>query len=464
MQILYRLFIACLVFLTEGVLCCCSQEGNLTNYLLNTTRYSMRFRPVLHDNHTLKIRHSLILYRIVKVDEKHHKIDLDVRIKMQWKDQNLKWNTSDYGDIKQVNLDGNEIWTPHIILYNNADFNDSETSSFKATVTYDGNVTWVVPILTMSSCKINVLNFPLDEQLCKLTFGSWNYDITKLNIHPGSDIIFTQHYLSNGEWQLISTRSERRLMSHLCCKTMVSGVSYVLHIRRLSPFYVINFIVPCALISVLTLLVFLMPEDTGERMAVGVTILLSLAVFFLMVEEKLPVSKNLPLIGKYYCCTIIEVALALVAMCYVLRFVHHQAHALPSWIKKYILGYLARIVFYKTEQVKAEQEQTPHIKPQKDQKDSRAPRGSEESEKAVRTTVNKWRKPLHEKKPELPAAESRAVKILADSVKEQDKKDELQDQWVLAANVLNRFFICLFIASVVITLIAVFAVDTRFEN
>lgn len=68
-------------------------------------------------------------------------------------------------------------------------------------------------------------------------------------------------------------------------------------------------------------------------MAVGVTILLSLAVFFLMVEEKLPVSENLPLIGKYYCCTIIEVSLALVAMCYVLRFVHHQAHALPSWIK-----------------------------------------------------------------------------------------------------------------------------------
>ena len=66
--------------------------------------------------------------------------------------------------------------------------------------------------------------------------------------------------------------------------------------------------------------------------------------------------------------------------------------AAPFFFQKYILGYLARIVFYKTEQVKAEQEQTPHIKPQKDQKDSRAPRGSEESEKAARTTVNKWRK------------------------------------------------------------------------
>lgn len=71
---------------------------------------------------------------------------------------------------------------------------------------------------------------------------------------------------------------------------------------------------------------------------------------------------------------------------------------------------------------------------------------------------------LQEKKPEPPAAESRAVKILADSVKEKEKTDELQDDWVLAANVLNRFFMWLFLASVVITLIAVFSVDTRFET
>lgn len=68
---------------------------------------------------------------------------------------------------------------------------------------------------------------------------------------------------------------------------------------------------------------------------------------------------------------------------------------------------------------------------------------------------------LQEKKSELPIAESRAVKILTDNVKEQDKTDELREEWVLAANVLNRFFIWLFLISIVITLIAVFAVDTR---
>ena len=68
-------------------------------------------------------------------------------------------------------------------------------------------------------------------------------------------------------------------------------------------------------------------------MAVGITILLSLVVFFLMVEEKLPISEDLPLIGKYYCVTIIEVSLCLVAMCVVLVFVHQQPTPLPPWIE-----------------------------------------------------------------------------------------------------------------------------------
>lgn len=81
-------------------------------------------------------------------------------------------------------------------------------------------------------------------------------------------------------------------------------------------------------------------------------------------------------------------------------------------------------------------------------------------------TMNKWKKFVHKgKRLEQPAAESRAVQILADIVKQQDKTDKLQEQWIMAANVLNRFFIWLFLASIVITLIAVFAVDTtRFET
>lgn len=460
---IFEVYLVCLVLLGEGFWGLCSQEGRLTSYLLNTTRYSSQFRPVRSDDHPVNVKHSLILRRIVKLEEKHLKIVLDVRIKMQWRDVNLMWNTSEYGNIKQINLEAGDIWTPQIILYNSADTDSSDTPSFRATVTHEGIVIWVIPMITKSSCQINVKNFPLDEQMCRLTFGSWNYGISELNITPANQYVFTEEYLPNGEWTLISASSESSLMSHFCCKSLVSGVSYVFHVRRRSLFYVTNFIVPCALISVMTLLLFLMPEVTGERMAVGVTILLSLAVFFLMVEEKMPVAENLPLIGKYYCCTIIEVSMALAAMCHVLRFVHNRPCALPDWVEKYILGYLARIVFYKRGSIMAEAENTVNKTTQLNPRDS-----SETDDEGTKAgmTMNKWKKFVHKgKRLEQPAAESRAVQILADIVKQQDKTDKLQEQWIMAANVLNRFFIWLFLASIVITLIAVFAVDTtRFET
>ena len=49
-----------------------------------------------------------------------------------------------------------------------ADTDSSDTPSFRATVTHEGNVIWVIPMITKSSCQINVKNFPLDEQVNKL--------------------------------------------------------------------------------------------------------------------------------------------------------------------------------------------------------------------------------------------------------------------------------------------------------
>ena len=50
-----------------GLTRCSGQEGELTRFLLNTTHYSNKFRPVKDDNTTVNVEHSLILQRIVKV-------------------------------------------------------------------------------------------------------------------------------------------------------------------------------------------------------------------------------------------------------------------------------------------------------------------------------------------------------------------------------------------------------------
>jgi len=53
------------------------------------------------------------------------------------------------------------------------------------------------------------------------------------------------------------------------------------------------------MMSTLTVLVFCLPPDSGEKIALGVTVLLAFSVFMLAIAEKMPeTSESIPLIGE----------------------------------------------------------------------------------------------------------------------------------------------------------------------
>ena len=64
---------------------------------------------------------------------------------------------------------------------------------------------------------------------------------------------------------------------------------------------------PCCIITMVALLVFYLPPESGEKISLGITVLLSLCVFLLMVSESMPAtSDTVPLIGGFRqirCCS-----------------------------------------------------------------------------------------------------------------------------------------------------------------
>jgi nicotinic acetylcholine receptor len=53
------------------------------------------------------------------------------------------------------------------------------------------------------------------------------------------------------------------------------------------------------LLSSLTLTGFLLPPDSGEKITLGLTVLLAFSVFMLLIAENMPpTSEYIPLIGK----------------------------------------------------------------------------------------------------------------------------------------------------------------------
>ncbi|KAE9550587.1 hypothetical protein FO519_006193 [Halicephalobus sp. NKZ332] len=82
------------------------------------------------------------------------------------------------------------------------------------------------------------------------------------------------------------------------------------------------------LISSLALLSFTLPPDCGEKLNLGVTILVSLSIFMVMVAETMPqTADSLPLIAVYFTSVMFEVGASVVCTVIVLNLHHRNAES-----------------------------------------------------------------------------------------------------------------------------------------
>lgn len=162
----------------------------------------------------------------------------------------------------------------------------------------DGRIMWDSPAITKSSCKVDVSYFPFDGQRCRLTFGSWTYNGNQIDLHNQLDTGDLTDFVENVEWEMLGMPATRNVITYGCCSEPYPDVTYTLLLRRRASFYVFNLLLPCIMVSFLAPLGFYLPADSGEKVSLGVTVLLALTVFQLLVAESMPPSESMPLIGE----------------------------------------------------------------------------------------------------------------------------------------------------------------------
>ncbi|KAG7261158.1 hypothetical protein CRUP_003076 [Coryphaenoides rupestris] len=218
----------------------------------------------------------------------------------------------------------------------------------KAHLFHTGQVRWVPPAIYKSSCSIDVTFFPFDQQNCKMKFGSWTYDKAKIDLEPVDGAVDLNNYWESGEWAIVNAVGTYNTKKYDCCHEIYPDITYFFIIRRLPLFYTINLIIPCLLISCLTVLVFYLPSDCGEKITLCISVLLSLTVFLLLITEIIPsTSLVIPLIGEYLLFTMIFVTLSIVITVFVLN-VHHRSpgtHKMPRWVHSVFLDLIPRWLF-----------------------------------------------------------------------------------------------------------------------
>ncbi|XP_016418488.1 neuronal acetylcholine receptor subunit alpha-7-like [Sinocyclocheilus rhinocerous] len=304
--------------------------------------YNPLERPVFNDTHSLTVYFSFSLMQIMDVDEKNQVLTTNIWLQLYWYDYYLHWNMSEYPGVTNVRFPDSQIWKPDILLYNSADERFDATFHTNVLVNSSGACQYLPPGIFKSTCYIDVRWFPFDLQRCDLKFGSWTYGGWSLDLQMiDADIT---GYIANGEWDLVEVPGRRNEKFYDCCKEPYPDVTFTVVMRRRTLYYGLNLLIPCVLISTLALLVFLLPADSGEKISLGITVLLSLTVFMLLVAEIMPAtSDSVPLIAQYFATTMVIVGLSVIATVWVLQYHYHDPDGgtMPKWTRVVLLNWCA---------------------------------------------------------------------------------------------------------------------------
>ncbi|XP_037117332.1 neuronal acetylcholine receptor subunit alpha-3-like [Syngnathus acus] len=310
-------------------------------------RYNQFIRPVENVSDPVTVEFEVSMSQLVKVDEVNQIMETNLWLRHVWNDYKLRWAPVEYDGIEFIRVPSNKIWRPDIVLYNNAVGDFLVEDKTKALLKFDGTITWVPPAIFKSSCPMDITYFPFDYQNCSMKFGSWTYDKAKIDLVLIGSKVNLKDFWESGEWEIIDAPGYKHDIKYNCCEEIYPDITYSFYIRRLPLFYTINLIIPCLLISFLTVLVFYLPSDCGEKVTLCISVLLSLTVFLLVITETIPsTSLVIPLIGEYLLFTMIFVTLSIVITVFVLN-VHYRTpmtHTMPEWVRSVFLGVLPRVM------------------------------------------------------------------------------------------------------------------------
>uniref|UniRef100_A0A2K5CH45 Acetylcholine receptor subunit alpha n=1 Tax=Aotus nancymaae TaxID=37293 RepID=A0A2K5CH45_AOTNA len=457
---LFLLFSLC----TAGLVLGSEHETRLVAKLFKD--YSSVVRPVEDHRQIVEVTVGLQLIQLINVDEVNQIVTTNVRLKQvtqvnmvdlpppscndwrvplffsfQWVDYNLKWNPDDYGE---------KIWRPDLVLYKvNGDF--AIVKFTKVLLDYTGHITWTPPAIFKSYCEIIVTHFPFDEQNCSMKLGTWTYDGSVVAINPESDQPDLSNFMESGEWVIKESRGWKHWVFYSCCPdTPYLDITYHFVMQRLPLYFIVNVIIPCLLFSFLTGLVFYLPTDSGEKMTLSISVLLSLTVFLLVIVELIPsTSSAVPLIGKYMLFTMVFVIASIIITVIVIN-THHRSpstHVMPNWVRKVFIDTIPNIMFFSTMKRPSREKQDKKIFTEDidisdiSGKPGPPPMG--------------FHSPLI-KHPEVKSA-IEGIKYIAETMKADQESNNAAEEWKYVAMVMDHILLGVFMLICIIGTLAVFA-------
>ena len=300
-------------------------ENELHKHLFKT--YIPDIIPTLDDKPVI-VNIEFFLIAIDDVDEKKQTIAVRAFLEVTWVDEKMTWDKANFSGVDEINVKNEALWIPDLTLTGTlGSLLDVGQTGGRAKVESNGKVTmWPYKLYTLA-CKIAVAKFPMDEQRCDFDFLSWTNPTTVIQLRNPSGVINIESMSESGEWDVKSQPTN--IWQKTFGEDKWDHLTFQLLLRRKWLFHALNTMTPVVCISLLNVLCFLLPAQSGERVTLCISIFLTLAVFLTVINNAMPESsEEVAVFGLYVGLQLIGSALTIFHVVLSI-FLFHRDNAKP---------------------------------------------------------------------------------------------------------------------------------------
>ncbi|XP_019620628.1 PREDICTED: uncharacterized protein LOC109467134 [Branchiostoma belcheri] len=280
--------------------------------------------------------------QVVDLDEKKEQLVASVVIDFTWQDSRLNWDPKYYDNVTTLSVRGSDIWAPTLILKRNADpvYKGLE-KNVPVRMSRSGLVEWRVETLTTTVCDADPFFFPADIMECDICFSAATAIAQTIQCEGGRSADNMGNSPCNS-YSAAKTEGEWYRKDKIFAKDNREACLAV-HLSRIPLFHIATTVGPCVILVVLMTITFMMPLDRGDRIAFGVTILLSMVVSLVFVTDVLPVKGALPLFA-----TLIILWMGLMGLflffTLIIIIIHDREGSLSPTAKIIFLRYISKML------------------------------------------------------------------------------------------------------------------------
>ncbi|XP_046547103.1 neuronal acetylcholine receptor subunit beta-3-like [Haliotis rubra] len=286
--------------------------------------YKPYIRPRKNPNDTVEVVVSYSIVSVEALDETTQTVASSAVIQFEWKDDLMTWNSSDYGGVQFINIPVEKLWFPDLSLTNGLeDLSLILPSGEIARVNDDGLIQWYHGMKKCTKCSLDMTKFPFDTQTCSINLIQWVTVISQVNLTAGGVHIESSMFQQNGEWEILDKSKE--VIVHTYTEVYIqTELVFTFVFKRKYLYYIITNILPGMLLSVLNLGVFLLPPESGEKVSLCISIVLSYAVFLSVIGGSLPEVSDTVSIFSVYLLTMMFLKVATTLITVFVLQVYHQ--------------------------------------------------------------------------------------------------------------------------------------------